>query len=105
MESATVSRSALYTDVGSRIRDQRQRRKVSQETLADLVGLTRTSIVNIEKGRHQVLLHTLLQIAEALDTKPTRLIPDLSKFSRLNLPEGLPPSVTRWITRSVEEAK
>jgi transcriptional regulator with XRE-family HTH domain len=105
MGNGTLPRSIIYIDLGARIRDERERRNVSQELLADRVGLTRTSITNIEKGRQQVLLHTLLEIARALNLKPTRLLPDVSQLAQPNVPPNLSKNVSRWIERSLERAK
>ena len=105
MAHGTVSPSTVYSNVGARIRDERERRNVSQEMLADRVGLTRTSITNIEKGRQKVLLHTLLEIARVLDLKPTRLLPDISRLSRIDVPPDVSKNVSRWIERSLERTK
>jgi transcriptional regulator with XRE-family HTH domain len=48
---------------------------MTQEALAKKVSLTRTSIINIEKGRQQILLHNLVEIARALQVSPAELIP------------------------------
>ncbi len=53
----------------------RQARKMTQQRLADLVGLTRTSIVNIEAHRQAITLPTLYGIAKALGVNPKRLLP------------------------------
>ena len=50
---------------------------LTQEELAHRVHLKRTSITNIEKGRQKLLVHTLFDIADALDIPPTALIPAL----------------------------
>ena len=105
MGSGALSPSAVYINVGARIRDERERRNVSQEILADRVGLTRTSITNIEKGRQKVLLHTLLDIARVLNLKPTRLLPDITRLSRIDVPHDVPKNVSRWIERSLESTK
>jgi len=105
MGSGTLSPSAVYSNVGARIRDERERRNVSQEMLADRVGLTRTSITNIEKGRQKVLLHTFLEIARVLNLKPTRLLPDVSRLSRVDVPPEVSKKVSRWIERSLKETK
>jgi transcriptional regulator with XRE-family HTH domain len=105
MASDTLSRSAVYSNVGARIRDERERRNFSQEMLADRVGLTRTSITNIEKGRQKVLLHTLLEIARVLNLKPTRLLPDISRLSEVDMPRDVSKNVSRWIERSLERTK
>jgi len=43
----------------------RRGKSLSQDALASAVGLTRSSISNIEKGRQKPLLHTLIDISEA----------------------------------------
>jgi transcriptional regulator with XRE-family HTH domain len=69
----------FYDEMGRRIRDARKLRKpaLTQDGLASLVGLTRTSITNIERGRQKCLAHTLAEIAQALDVEISRLIPPL----------------------------
>lgn len=65
----------LYRLFGSRVRALREEKNVTQDELAKLVDLSRTSITNIEKGRQRVLLHQMVGIAHALDAEPTQLIP------------------------------
>jgi len=43
--------------------------------LALAVGLSRTSVANIEKGRHRIQIHTLYAIAAALGIEPAELLP------------------------------
>jgi transcriptional regulator with XRE-family HTH domain len=68
-------RGAFYKQVGEKIRAQRGK-DLSQEALASAIGLTRTSISNIEKGRQRLLLHTLADIAAALNVDAASLLPD-----------------------------
>ena len=58
------------------VRDARKRRKpkMTQDGLAKMVGLTRTSITNVEKGRQKFLLHTLTDIARVLQVEPASLM-------------------------------
>ena len=65
----------FYAEVGKRIRTARQARSMTQEALATLVSLTRTSITNIEKGRQKFPLHTLAELAAALHVPPSALLP------------------------------
>ena len=65
----------IYAMFGNRVRALREEKKFTQEELARRVDLSRTSITNIEKGRHRVLLHQVVEIAEALDAKPSDLMP------------------------------
>lgn len=65
----------VYAMTGSRIREARKRRSWNQADLADEIGLTRSSIANVEAGRQKLLLHGLLRIAVALDVPAESLLP------------------------------
>jgi transcriptional regulator with XRE-family HTH domain len=65
----------FYRQLGANIRKCREGRKLSQEALARLIGLTRTSLTNIESGRQHPPLHTFCDIAEQLEVKYSELIP------------------------------
>ncbi len=53
---------------------------LTQAALAGLVGMSRASIANIEKGRQNVLLHHVYDLAEALEMKKVGdLLPTRSK--------------------------
>ncbi len=83
----------LYLYVGSAIRQARRTKKLTQAGLASAVGLTRTSISNIEKGRQKLLLHTFYEISEVLNADPIQLLPPrmarVGKDTKLELPQGL----------------
>jgi transcriptional regulator with XRE-family HTH domain len=65
----------FYAVVGGLIREAREERGVTQEALATLVSLSRTSLTNIERGRQKVQLHTLCRLAAALDVTPGLFLP------------------------------
>jgi len=67
----------LYRELGRKIRHARERsgEKLSQEALAQRLGISRVSMVNIEAGRQRAPMHLLWQIAELLGTDLTMLIP------------------------------
>lgn len=69
----------LYELLGRRIRDARVRIGLKQESLGELLSLSRTSIVNIEKGRQRPSLHTLYSMAVYLDVDLDILLPPLDK--------------------------
>lgn len=58
--------AGYYRELGQRIQRARIAKGLTQEGLASAVGLTRTSVVNIEKGRQKVLAHTLVRLARSL---------------------------------------
>jgi transcriptional regulator with XRE-family HTH domain len=78
----------LYRAFGERMRLRRQQRSdpLSQERLGRLVGLSRTSIVNIEKGRHRLVIHQLLEVARALKVPPEALLPPIRPAPRYRGP-------------------
>jgi transcriptional regulator with XRE-family HTH domain len=80
---ATSDIDRFYQLVGERVLRMRLTRELSQGKLADRVGLTRVSIVNIEKGRQRTPLHVLWQIAKALDVELTTFIPGSQDFEAM----------------------
>lgn len=95
--------AAFYEEVGRRIRLARKGR-LTQQDLADRVSLTRTSITNIEKGRQKLLLHTLSDIAEALQVSPADLLPASSVESANELDDVLkdrPDTEREWIRTAI----
>src|SRR5437868_5807629 len=67
----------FYRELGQRIRDLRTAKGLTQGDLGDLLDpqVTRASIANIEVGAQRVLAHTLVQLAQHLDTPIEGLLP------------------------------
>lgn len=62
------------------------------------VGLTRTSVVNVEKGRQKVPLDTLYEIALALGTTPHELMPAPQALAAAaTLPSNLSEVEREWV--------
>ena len=94
----------FYYEVGAKIRQVRKERGMKQETLAEGIGLTRTSLTNIEKGRQRLLLHMFIHIAASLGVEPNALLPTgtatLEKLG-IQLPESMKPEKRDFITRAM----
>ena len=56
----------LLAAFGAAVREQRQQRGLSQEALADLAGLQRTYLSEVETGRRNVTLVNIGRLATAL---------------------------------------
>ena len=69
----------IYERVGQNVAGRRREIGLSQTELAERCGLTRGSIANIESGRQRPTLHTLSDIAGALE---------VDMLSLLSSPEG-----------------
>jgi transcriptional regulator with XRE-family HTH domain len=91
----------VYQAVGERIRAERKKQKITQDELASQVGLTRTSITNVEKGKQKLLLHTLVQIADFLGTSPARLLPNREAKLNVEFPDETTRQVRNWIIHSI----
>ena len=52
--------------LGRALRDARRRKRLTQQQLADLAGVTQATVSNVERGVSRVSLTTLLRILAAL---------------------------------------
>ena len=77
--------------------------RLTQQALANKAMLTRTSIINIEKGRQQILLHTLVDITRALGVSVTDLLP-LGDNLEMALRDKSKKGVD-WVRASTESLK
>lgn len=57
----------------SRLRDLRLNAALSQDDLAKLAGVTRTTIIRLEQGEPNPIPSTVRKLAEALNVKPQAL--------------------------------
>jgi transcriptional regulator with XRE-family HTH domain len=69
----------VYEHIGREIAQQRASIGLSQAELARSIGLTRSSISNIEKGRQKMLVHTLLDIAVSLHAPASSFLPPFAR--------------------------
>ena len=53
--------------IGQRVKKQRSARGLSQRDLAQRLGISRTTLVSIEKGEETVGMGTLLRVLEMLE--------------------------------------
>ena len=65
----------FYTSLAEHIKIERIKKKVNQQDLADHLSLSRTSMINIETGRHRPSIYQILQIAAYLKIDFTDLVP------------------------------
>lgn len=98
----------IPTAFGLRLARLRQDVELTQQDLAKRVGLSRTSVTNIEKGRQQVTLETLYRLAGALGKPPEELLPSRDEVrpgarSGSLHPEALKvsPELRKWLEKNV----
>lgn len=71
----TDYKEALYKIVGERIKSHRDSRKISQLELSKRLDISRSSISNIEVGRHQIPLHALYELSKEFKLDISDLLP------------------------------
>lgn len=64
----------LQRRVGANVRRHRLDRGLSQEALADVLGVHRTFMGAVERGERNLTLQTLERIAERLGVEPVELL-------------------------------
>lgn len=66
-------RDAILRLFGEHLRELRAERNLSQERLAELAGLDRNYIGQIERAERNVALVNIVRIAKALEVEPQEL--------------------------------
>lgn len=70
-------KARIPVDVGNRIRNFREKKKLSQTQLAELIGKDRQYLYKIEKGKVTSNVFTVALIASALDISLADLLADI----------------------------
>ena len=65
-----------YIKIGQRIRDFRKEKKMSQEQLAEQIGISPTHMSHIETGSTKLSLPVLVKLSQSLKVKTDRLLFD-----------------------------
>ena len=102
----TNDEAHFYKAFGAKLAEVRRsaRPKITQDALGAILGLSRTSITNIEKGRQPVQIYQLTKIAEVLRTNVIDLLPPadthIEPRTETRLKE-MEPSKRDWVERII----
>jgi len=66
---------SIYKALGTVVRRRRRTLDLTQQELAQSIGISRGALANIETGRQNVLLHQLYRFSTALDMDVRDLLP------------------------------
>lgn len=80
--NAKLDTRSIQLRIGEKIKKAREKRGLSQEELGDAVGMSRISVLQVEKGEANTTLPKLWLIACATGVQPTDLFPPIVKFKR-----------------------
>lgn len=82
MEKFTIKRKVVIEEevtyvkyIGVMIKSLRIERGYTQESFANKLGLSRVSVVNIEKGRQVLSMKNLYLICDTLNVKSSKILP------------------------------
>lgn len=89
----------LKEKLGARIQEIRKSKKITQEKLAEMIGLDIPNISNIERGKRFVSATTLENIINALDTTPKELF----NFDHIKSREELLKEINKILSLSTDK--
>lgn len=69
-----ISGETFLINLGRHIRQIRERKNLSQQNLADICDLPKTTIGRIERAEMNTTIKTLVKIASALEIEPKELL-------------------------------
>ncbi|MGG4507084.1 helix-turn-helix transcriptional regulator [Heyndrickxia sporothermodurans] len=69
----------VKTQFGLTVRKLRLSKNISQEKFAEIVGLHRTYISEVERGTRNVALINIIKIAEGLEVKTSELFREMER--------------------------
>jgi transcriptional regulator with XRE-family HTH domain len=70
-----IDRDQFYIEMGERLRAKREAFGLTQAEVAEAIGISRTSLTNIECGRQRILVDQLALICGKLRASPSDMIP------------------------------
>lgn len=86
----------LKEKLGKRIQEIRKSKNITQEKLAEMIGLDTPNLSNIERGKRFVSSETLEKIIKSLDVKEK----DLFDFGHIKSKEDLINSINKILNES-----
>lgn len=90
-----------YLMMGSKIRNFRRKKGLTQEELAEAAGLSASFMGHIERGTRIASLDTVVKLCAALGITPNDLLSDAVTLGEVDLPEKIvvdPKKLMRGIT-------
>ena len=91
--------------LGGAIRGRREAQGLSQRTVAERVGLSRTTISRIETGEQVPTLETLDRIAKALDCPPHLFLAEASSGGRSSRRDAMEMLVVDRLLGSLQRSE
>ena len=88
-----IDKDRLYQAIGEKLKAVRNEHHQTQASMADILGLERTSVTNIELGKQRPGVHVLYRCCEYFEISIADFLPPIDTISK----EELPPVAARVI--------
>jgi len=67
-----ISEETFIISLGTQVRKIREQKNLSQQNLADLCNVPKSTIARVERAEVNVTIKTLIKIASAIEISPTQ---------------------------------
>ncbi len=67
-----ISEETFIISLGTQVRKIREQKNLSQQNLADLCNVPKSTIARVERAEVNVTIKTLIKIANAIEISPTQ---------------------------------
>ena len=74
----------IEQEIGRRIKELRKQKKIPQEQLAEMIGISPNYLSALERGAYNIKLDTLVQIIDCLDVTADDIFRDVIKNGYVN---------------------
>ena len=95
----------LILEIGKRIQKYRIQKNLTQEQVAEIVGISQKHLSRIEKGYHNPRFDMIIHIADALNIPTDSLAKDLSDNDVDVFLENIRPNVEKLSIKQLEYVK
>lgn len=93
----------FYRKLGEMLRMSRKKSGLTQDDVADHLGLTRVSIVNFEQGTQKIQLHALLELSTLLNIDVAELLAPLYVVTTKNITLKTEKSITKEVAQLADK--
>lgn len=98
-------KSDLILEIGKRIQKYRVQKNLTQEQVAETIGISQKHLSRIEKGYHNPRFDMIIHIAEALNIPTDALAKDLSDDNIDIFLESIRPNIEKLSVKQLEYVK
>lgn len=79
-----INKSFIQEIFGRKIRDLREKRNLTQDTLATKLEISRQTLINYETGKHAMSLPDLYSLADLFEVEVYDLVPSLKDLKKMS---------------------